>query len=40
MPLVRITIAAIAVLNSIPLFAKDDHFKVIARHSELKLFSR
>jgi len=37
-PSVDTTIAAIAVLNRIPLFTKDEHFKTIARYSELKLF--
>ena len=35
-PPVDVTIAAIAILNQIPLFTKDRHFKIIARHSELK----
>ncbi|MBI3354993.1 MAG: hypothetical protein HY034_08935 [Nitrospirae bacterium] len=39
-PSIDTTIASIAVLNRIPLFTKDEHFKVIARHSELKLFLR
>ena len=33
------TIAAIAILNGISLFTNDEHFKVIAGHSELKLYS-
>lgn len=37
-PSIDTTIAAIAVLNNIPLFTKDEHFKTIARYSELKLF--
>lgn len=37
-PSIDITIAAIAALNNIPLFTKDEHFKTIARYSELKLF--
>lgn len=37
-PPVDVTIAAIAILNQIPLFTKDQHFKIIARHSELKLY--
>ena len=36
-PSIDTTIAAIAVLNNIPLFTKDEHFKTIARYSELKL---
>lgn len=36
-PSVDTTIAAIAALNRIPLFTKDEHFKTIARYSELKL---
>lgn len=37
-PSIDTTIASIAILNRIPLFTKDEHFKTIARHSELKLF--
>ncbi len=37
-PSIDTTIAAIAVLNRIPLFTKDAHFKAIERYSELKLF--
>ncbi len=37
-PSIDTTIAAIAVLNRIPLFTKDEHFKTITRYSELKLF--
>lgn len=37
-PSIDITIASIAILNRIPLFTKDEHFKTIARYSELKLF--
>jgi predicted nucleic acid-binding protein len=33
------TIAAIAVLNGISLFTNDEHFKVIAGHAGLKLYS-
>ena len=38
LPSIDTTIAATTILNRIPLFTKDEHFKVIARHSELKLF--
>lgn len=37
-PSIDTTIAAIAVLNRIPLFTNDEHFKAIERYSELKLF--
>lgn len=37
-PPVDITISAAAVLNNIPLFTRDKHFKVISKHSELRLF--
>ncbi len=37
-PSIDTTIAAIAVLNRIPLFTKDEHFKTIAKYSELRLF--
>lgn len=37
-PSIDTTIAAIAVLSNIPFFTKDEHFKTIARYSELKLF--
>lgn len=37
-PSVDATIASVAVLNRIPIFTKDEHFKTIARYSELKLF--
>ncbi|MBI5101517.1 MAG: PIN domain nuclease [Nitrospirae bacterium] len=33
------TIAAIALANKIPLFTKDEHFRIIARHSDLTLYS-
>jgi len=38
-PTVDITIAAIAKLNKLPLFTKDDHFEVIANHFGLKLYN-
>lgn len=37
-PSVDTTIAAIAVLTRIPLFTKDEYFKIITRYSEMKLF--
>lgn len=37
-PSIDSTIGALAVLNRIPLFTKDEHFKTIARYYELKLF--
>ncbi len=38
-PAVDVTIASLAVRRGIPLYTKDDHFKSIARHAKLKLFS-
>lgn len=37
-PPLDVTIAAIAKLNKVPLFTKDDHFGVIANHLKLKLY--
>jgi len=37
-PPVDVTLAGLAVQRSIPLFTHDEHFKTIARHSDLKLF--
>jgi predicted nucleic acid-binding protein len=33
------SIAALAILNHIPLFTKDDHFNVIAKYTKLELYS-
>lgn len=38
-PPVDVTIAAIAITSSIPLYTKDAHFWKIEKHSKLKLFS-
>ena len=32
-------IAALAILNHIPLYTKDDHFSVISKHTSLELYS-
>jgi hypothetical protein len=37
-PSVDITIAALAILNDLPLFTKDVHFRVIARYTQLELY--
>ncbi|MFA5846105.1 MAG: PIN domain nuclease [Thermodesulfovibrionales bacterium] len=37
-PPVDVTIAAIAIRNKIPILTDDEHFKTIAKHSELKLY--
>lgn len=37
-PPVDATIAAIAIQNRMPLFTKDEHFKTVAKHSELRLY--
>ena len=33
------SIAALAIFNDIPLYTKDDHFSIIAKHAKLELFS-
>jgi hypothetical protein len=33
------SIASLAIFNHIPLYTKDDHFKIIAKHSRLALYS-
>ena len=33
------SIAALAILNQIPLYTKDDHFNIIAKHTRLELYS-
>jgi len=33
------SIAALAIFNHIPLFTKDDHFNIIAKHTKLELYS-
>lgn len=38
MPLVDVTIAAIAILNDIPLFSRDAHFVEVAQVSGLRLY--
>jgi predicted nucleic acid-binding protein len=37
-PPVDVTLAGLAVQRGIPLYTRDEHFKAIARHSDLKLF--
>lgn len=37
-PPVDVTIAAIALKNKIPIFTGDEHFKTVAKYSELKLY--
>lgn len=37
-PSVDVTIASIAILNKVPLFTKDSHFRKIAKYSDLKLY--
>ncbi len=37
-PSVDVTLAALAVTMGIPFFTRDDHFKVISRYVDLKLF--
>jgi predicted nucleic acid-binding protein len=34
------SIAALAIFNHIPLFTKDDHFSIIAKHTKLELYSQ
>ncbi len=34
------SIAALATLNNIPLYTKDDHFHIIAKHTKLDLYSK
>ena len=36
---VDMTIAALSIVNEIPLFTRDKHFRTIAKHSELKLYN-
>jgi predicted nucleic acid-binding protein len=38
-PSVDTTIAAIAIFNGLSLFTRDEHFKVMVRYSELKLYN-
>ena len=33
------SIAALAILNHIPLYTKDDHFNIIAKYTKLELYS-
>lgn len=33
------SIAALAIFNHIPLYTKDDHFNIIAKHTRLELYS-
>ena len=33
------SIAALAILNHIPLYTKDDHFNTIAKYTRLELYS-
>lgn len=33
------SIAALAIFNHIPLYTKDDHFSIIAKHARLELYS-
>ena len=33
------SIAALAILNRIPLYTKDDHFNIIAKYTKLELYS-
>ena len=33
------SIASLAILNHIPLYTKDDHFSIIAKHTRLDLYS-
>lgn len=37
-PSVDTTIAALAIQNKIPLFTKDEHFKIVAKHFGLRLY--
>ena len=37
-PPVDVTLAGLAVQRDIPLYTRDEHFKVVAKYSELKLF--
>ena len=38
-PTADTSIAALAIFNHIPLFTKDDHFNIIAKHTKLELYS-
>ncbi len=33
------SIAALAILNRIPLYTKDEHFSIIAKHTKLELYA-
>jgi predicted nucleic acid-binding protein len=33
------SIAALAIVNHLPLYTKDDHFNIIAKHTRLELYS-
>jgi predicted nucleic acid-binding protein len=35
---VDVTLAGLAIQRNIPLYTRDEHFKAIAKHSDLKLF--
>jgi predicted nucleic acid-binding protein len=35
---VDVTLAGLAIQSNIPLYTRDEHFKAIAKHSDLKLF--
>jgi hypothetical protein len=37
-PPIDVTLAGLAVQRVVPLYTRDEHFKVIAKHSDLKLF--
>ncbi len=37
-PTADTSIAALAIFNHIPLFTKDDHFNIIAKHTKLELY--
>jgi hypothetical protein len=37
-PSTDISIAALAILNGIPMFTRDEHFSIIAEHSRLELY--
>jgi predicted nucleic acid-binding protein len=37
-PSADISIAALAIMNHIPLYSKDGHFSIIAEHSRLSLY--
>jgi hypothetical protein len=38
-PAADTSIAALAIFNHIPLYTKDDHFNIIAKHTRLELYS-